>query len=104
MNAMNYAVVIEPRALDEIQEAIDYYNLISPRLGEKFYAELDSYFETLARSPKFQVRYKDIRCVPLKTFPYMIHFRIDEIEMEVLIEAIINCNRNPETNWLVNEP
>ena len=99
-----FSVTVEPRALDEIQETIYYYESLSGGLGEKFYQELDSYLETLQVSPFFQIRYKNVRCLPLKVFPYMIHFTVDERSGIVYVHAVINCHKNPETNWLVNEP
>lgn len=99
-----YAIVIEPRAFNDIQDAIFYYNALVVGLGEKFYNELDKCFESLEVSPFFQFRYKDIRCLPLKKFPYMIHFTVDETKNTVYVHAIINCYQNPDTKWLVNEP
>src|ERR1041385_2594447 len=96
-----YSVFIESRAFMEIQNAISYYNSLSNGLGEKFFADLDKQIEKLKISPFFQVRYKDIRCLPLKKFPFMIHFTVNEIQITVYIHAVINCYQNPETAWLV---
>lgn len=49
----------------------------------------------LSLNPHFQVRYDDVRCLPMKTFPYMIHFIIDEDLHQVVILGVINTFKNP---------
>ena len=93
---MGFEVVIEPPALQDIQEALDYYDSKSPGLGYEFEAELDHFFEVLENTQFFQVRYDETRCLPLKRFPYMIHYSLDEKNQTVIIRAIFNTSRNPK--------
>ncbi|MCH6198638.1 type II toxin-antitoxin system RelE/ParE family toxin [Aquiflexum sp. LQ15W] len=93
---MGFEVVIEPPALQDIQEAIDYYDSQSTGLGFEFEEELDHFFEVLENTQFFQVRYDETRCLPLKRFPYMIHYSVDEKNKLVIIRAIFNTSRNPK--------
>jgi len=68
---MGFEVVIEPPALQDIQYAVNYYDLQSPGLGYKFEEELDYFLEVLEKTSFFQIRYDEIRCLPLKRFPSM---------------------------------
>lgn len=99
-----FLVTVLPRALYDIQDAVYYYESLSPGLGRKFFEEVDTFMQVLTKSPFYQVRYDNVRCLPLKKFPYIIHFRVDEVQRLVRVEAIINCHQNPGTSWLVNEP
>ena len=99
-----FLVTVLPRALHDIQDAVYYYESLSPDLGRRFFEEVDAFMQVLAKSPYYQVRYDNVRCLPLKKFPYMIHFRVDDINRVVRVEAFINCYQNPDTTWLVNEP
>ncbi|MFM2306922.1 MAG: hypothetical protein RLZZ367_1591 [Bacteroidota bacterium] len=100
----SFVVTILPRAFNDIQDAVYYYESLNDGLGEKFFDEVDAYMQILGKHPFYQVRYDDVRCLPLKKFPYMIHFRVDEIQKVVYVEAVVNCYQNPGTSWLVNEP
>ncbi|MCW5910518.1 MAG: type II toxin-antitoxin system RelE/ParE family toxin [Cyclobacteriaceae bacterium] len=81
----------------DIQDAYDYYEIKSAGLGEKLLDALDDAFEILRINPNFQVRYDDVHCLPVKRFPYMIHFRIEG--EEVLVYAILNTSLDPGSVW-----
>ena len=53
---------------------------------------------TLKKNPFFQMRYDSVRCLPLETFPYMVHFTFDENRKLVEIFAIIHTSLSTE-NW-----
>ena len=93
---MKFKIKIEPEAYDDIQDAIDWYNKKQPGLGSKFHAEVKGYINKLKINPFFQVRYDDVRCLPLKIFPFMIHFTIDEAEYIVIIKAVFATKDNPK--------
>ena len=93
---MAYTVFIDPRAIWDIQEAIDYYDEQQAGLGKKFESALNNQLLTLEKNPFFQVRYDEVRCLPLKKFPYMLHFTINEQEKLVVVRALFNTARNPK--------
>ena len=92
---MNFVIRIEPEALQDIQLAIDWYDLQQRGLGEKFYNYLDSVLGSLAINPYYQIRYSNIRCLPLQKYPFMIHYSIDESKAIVIIRAIFNTSLDP---------
>lgn len=93
----NFKIKIFPRAKDEINEIADYYESIKKGLGKRFYKEFLDKIETLKHIPFFFVRYNIIRTLPLKKFPYTIHFSVDEIEKIVSILAITSDSQDPNT-------
>ena len=95
---MKFDVVVEKRAIEDIQEAIDYYNIQKAGLGKKFEQEVDKYLNTLVKTPLFQIRYKNVRGLPLKKFPFMIHFSVDNEIETVLVHAVLHTSENPD-NW-----
>ena len=56
---MIYKVVIEPRAILDIQDAVDYYESKQNGLGDNFYQIVDEHIQILTKNPFFQVKYKD---------------------------------------------
>lgn len=87
---------IEPSAKDDIQKEIAYYNEKQKGLGEKFHKEVKEAFEYIRKNPFFQKRYDDVRCLPLKKFPAMIHFTVHRESKAIIIRAVINTYRDPE--------
>ncbi len=63
---MIFEVVIEPRAILDIQEAINYYETKQEDLGEYFYEVINEHIELLTQNPYFQIRYKDYHGLPAK--------------------------------------
>ena len=71
-------VVIKPRAILDIKDAIDYYDSKQNGLGTYFYQVVEEHMETLSKSPFFQIRYKDYHAFPIRKFPFIILYYIDE--------------------------
>lgn len=92
---MIFNVVIEPRALVDIQDAIDYYDSKKSGLGEYFYQMIDEHLDTISRNPFFEIRYKDYRGLPVKKFPFIIFYFIDEELKTVHILSVFNTSLNP---------
>ena len=97
---MNFLIKLDLNALKDIQNAIDYYDEKQIGLGQRFEAYLNKYFKSLSKNPFYQNRYDNIHCLPLKKYPYMIHFSIQKDEKSVYIHAIINTFKKPANNWI----
>lgn len=93
---MTYSLEISEDALYDVLEIIDWYNDISTKLSLKFEAELNSRLNYLSEFPQnFQIRYlKKLRIVPLTTFPYGIHFYINE--NKIFVVAVFHYKKNPK--------
>jgi toxin ParE1/3/4 len=92
---MIYTIVIEPRAIIDIQNAIDYYDSKQIGLGEYFYKVVNEHIETLIKNPFFQIRYKDYHGFPIHKFPFIIFYFIDEERKTIAILSIFNTSLNP---------
>ena len=94
---VKFTLDIEPEAFDDIQKAVDFYNSRKPSLGKRFYNTVDKQFNFLKRNYSlFAIRYDDIRCMPVKKFPYMIHYQILEKQQTVSVKAIFGTHDNPD--------
>jgi len=62
---MNFRIFFEPEAKEDIQNAIAWYNQQKNGLGSEFYAALKADVERLRHNPFFQLRYENVRCLPL---------------------------------------
>jgi hypothetical protein len=94
-----FQINIEPEVLDDLQNAIDYYDSKKEGLGEIFLGMIDKHFELLKdHYLSFAVRYDDIRCLPVKKFPYTIHYRVLSSQKIVSIKAVF-CSFEDPDKW-----
>lgn len=94
---MAYKIIVSARAQKEIENAIDYYALYSQNAPFNFVTVLKEAYSTLETSPFFRVRYKNIRALKIKRFPYSLYFTVDETQNIVRILSCFHHKRNPNT-------
>ena len=92
---VSFNIFVNKKAVEDIDKAIEYYNNKSEGLGDTFENILGEYINSLKINPNFKIRYDKVRCLPIKQFPYMIHFTINENNNTVRIQAVLHTSRNP---------
>ena len=94
---MTYSFVNRSSVKTDIRSAVDYYKTITPKLAIQFLFRLREAKVYIAKSPfSFQVKYKTIRTLLLKQFPYHIHYIVNEDSNQIIILAVIHAYKNPE--------
>lgn len=98
----NFNVRYNPRIYLDIQKAVDFYTnqTQSHELGRRFVDNVETALSTLKQSAlHYEIRYDDIRLLPISSFPYRAHYRVDEKNDTVFVEAIFHTRENPEA-WI----
>lgn len=81
---MNYFINLSDQAKIDLAEANDFYLNISIDLLDRFWEDLNESMLKLSENPlHFQERYRGNRIVFLETFPFGIHYFLNENEIEV---------------------
>lgn len=93
---MAFMLVIDPRAIKDIQGAIDYYDEQQAGLGLRFEAAVNKHLLILEKNPFFRKRYHDVHCIPINKYPYMVHFTIDENLQIVSVRAVFHTALDPK--------
>ena len=88
---MAYKIAVSPRAQKEIIKAIDYYLERSEDAPNNFITQLEKCYAYLANNPFFIIRYKNVRSLKLKKFPYSLYFTVNE-KTEVV--EVLSCFHN----------
>lgn len=92
-----YRSVILPLAKQDIKEAAIWYNERQPGLGKRFTDYIRKTVHYIRQNPKaIAIRYDNTRTALLDTFPYMIHFSVDDDKKLVIIAAVLNTARDPK--------
>ena len=96
----NYTIVADPKVKEDLKEARDFLNSRRRGFGKKFLSEYRDTLKHLQKTPNFQIRYKDVHCLPMETFKYMIHFTIDVEFKTVHVYAVLSTYLNPDKSWI----
>jgi len=85
--------------LDEVENDISiakqWYAEQQEGLDKRFISAVKEALSSIVKIPSaFAVRYKNVRIAHTKTFPYNIHFFIDEMKARVVIIGIVHNKRN----------
>lgn len=102
---MVYHIVILQAAANETADAYEYYEQVSPGLGDRFLSEILERYKEISRHPHyygFIDEHKIIRDVALKNFPYQVVYEVDG--GNVIIYAIHCTHRHPDKRFEKNSP
>ncbi|AQX05805.1 plasmid stabilization system protein [Elizabethkingia meningoseptica] len=93
---IDYSLIIKPRAQQDIREAMDWYREQREDLPEKLFSKIEDCLEKIEKKPEyFQKRYREIRIVFTKRFPYGIYYTIEE--NMIFVHAVLHTKQNPDT-------
>ena len=93
---MDYKIKVSPRAQKEVEKAIDFYTPNSQDTPNNFILQLLKGYDTLKINPFFRIRYKSVRSLKLKKFPYSLYFEINENTKTIRILSCFHNKRNPK--------
>jgi hypothetical protein len=97
----HYRILIYEKAILDIKEAANFYENKQKGLGVRFKQQVKKQINSLKINPNgFTVRYDDVRCMLIKKFPFLVHFKVDNRQNIVSVFAIYHTSRNPEI-WLL---
>lgn len=78
-------LILKSTAAIEIEEVISHYSAIDIKLARKFEIEIRSCFIKILKNPEsFQFRYKTIRVIWLRKFPFGIYYIYDADEIYII--------------------
>ena len=85
--------------LDEVEDDIivakQWYAEQQKGLEVRFVAAVKDALSNILKMPTaYAVRYRNVRIAHTKTFPYNVHFYIDEAKEQVVIIGIVHNKRN----------
>ncbi|CAM3615661.1 type II toxin-antitoxin system RelE/ParE family toxin [Flavobacterium gelidilacus] len=93
---MNYKVLLSPKASKNIDNAIDYYSKeVNKKVALDFLKDFQNVYKALEKNPFYQIHDSNYRFLPLKKFPYVAFYILDELNKTVLINAVFHTSQNP---------
>jgi len=88
------SIILLPPAIDELDEAIAYYNDQLPELGNQFYRAFLATTNYISKAPTAWRKIgENTRRINVKRFPYLLLYVVDGDD--ILITCIAHQHRNP---------
>ncbi len=92
---MNYSLVLLSSAVQDIQEAYDWYKTKNKDLALRFYDEVDDNINFIKDNPlSFFTKYNGYRQAPLKIFPFLIVYKVKK--EQILIYSVFHTSKDPK--------
>jgi hypothetical protein len=89
-----FQLVLASDAINDIDQAVRYYNSISDGLGFEFANTIDRFFMKNQQVPTASaIRYDTVRVKPVDTFPFAIHYTITV--SQIIILRVFNTHQRP---------
>ncbi len=91
---MSARLIIRKAAEAQITEAYNWYEKKRTSLGNDFLRAIDESLVTIELNPQaFQLKYKNIRAIYTKRFPYGVFYLIDK--QKIIVFAVFHLSQNP---------
>lgn len=75
---MTFEIEILNPTQKDIQEAAQYYESRGAGLGSRFIEQLRKASAQLIANPFYEIKYKNVRTLLMPTFPYLLHYIVNE--------------------------
>jgi hypothetical protein len=66
------------------------------KVASDFVAEYQKALTTIRKQPFFRIFYKDFRGYPLKKYPFIVFYQIQEKEKLILVKSVFHTAQNPD--------
>lgn len=96
---MRFKIEVHRSFLNELEDAIHWYNRQQPGLGRRFGNTVKQTVETLKGFPYSEIRYGNVRCRQVAKFPYLLHFTVDSDQKLVRLFGIRHTSQDPKRTW-----
>jgi toxin ParE1/3/4 len=93
---MDYNIIVSPRAQKEVEQAIDCYIPNLDDAPNNFIKQLQKVYDILKINPFFRIRYKNVRSLKIKKYPYSLYFIVNENRKTVRVLSCFHNKRDPE--------
>lgn|SRR5690606_34238241 len=92
---MTYKIVITPVAQKHIEDAIVYYkNKASNKVAGMFIDDYKKTFSDIQKVLYFKFFFENFRGKPMKKFPFIVFYSLDEQLKVIFINAVFNTHQD----------
>jgi plasmid stabilization system protein ParE len=97
---MSYSTILHPRARKELLEAWIWYEEKQSGLGDRFENEVYKRINQIEQNPeRYPERKKTFHETKIKTFPFLVIYRIEKEQSLIIVSSIFHTKRNPKSKY-----
>ena len=97
---MSWRIVFHPEASKEFEEALHWYETELLGLGMRFQENINDQLNRIVRNPLLYSKKRgDHREAMVKTFPYLIVYKLLAKDKLIFVSAIFHVSRNPKKKY-----
>ncbi len=94
-----WSIQFSPEAIEELQNALNYYNYQRDGLEIEFMIEFEKQIEQIQLNPFTRaIRYLNVRFAIINRFPYAIHYTIKENTQTIIVQTVLSTFKDPNAN------
>jgi hypothetical protein len=90
-----FKVIILRNASLDLESTDIYFRQFSENIALNFFEAVFEHLKVLEFNPYFEVRYDNVRILPIKGKKHNIHFTLDEARQIVRVYAIVSAYKMP---------
>lgn len=96
----SYSIIVSSRAQKELAESWNWYEDRLPGLGDKFVNEVLKCTRQIEENPdRFPTKYKSYKEAQVKTFPFLVIYRITRKTSSIRVVSVFHTARNPKKKY-----
>jgi plasmid stabilization system protein ParE len=94
---MGFKIIISDEAKTDVEYSYLYYQTkVGKKTADNFFKEFKSSLNIISKNPFFKIWFNGFRAKPLKKYPFLIFYIVDEDQQTILIARIFHTSQNPE--------
>jgi plasmid stabilization system protein ParE len=95
-----YSIIVSSRAQKELAESWNWYEDRLPGLGDRFVNEVLKCTRQIEENPdRFPTKFKAYKEAQVKTFPFLVIYRINKKANSVRVVSVFHTARNPRKKY-----
>lgn len=94
---MSYKIVVTPIARQNIEDATAYYKKkVSAKVAKSFIDDYRKTFKEIQKVAYFRFFFQHFQGKPMKKFPFIVFYTIDEINKIIFIKAVFHTSQDDQ--------
>jgi plasmid stabilization system protein ParE len=99
-NNSGYSIIVSSRAQKELAESWAWYEDRLPGLGDRFVSEVLKCTRQIEENPdRFPTKFKSYKEAQVKTFPFLVIYRISKNTNSVRVVSVFHTARSPRKKY-----
>lgn len=94
---MVFKIVISDEAKFDLEQSYLYYKTkVNQKVANQFFNEFKFSLHIISKNPFFKIWFDDFRAKPMKKYPFLIFYIVNEMEKIIVVARVFHASQNPE--------